>query len=380
MASAHHIACLCGTIRQDVPLRAQRDSDQVSLSLCHCNTCRHSSGVLCTSYYPIATPVLSQHLRTYVSPGGSRRYFCAVCGCHVFRSKMTSPEPPEWEVATGVIASSTGGAPEARYTRHIHVADTKDGGASVWIPSLDGWPTKLASTSPPENPPATRQPNTPSPSPRLPASCACGSVRFHITRPSPQSHLPHSSYPDLTHAYKTTPAVLGGNPGRDKWWIRPGGRYLAGTCACASCRLSTGFEIQEWAFVPRCNIFLHVPCRGHREGGQEEDAVMPLDFEALPEGILTSYSSSPGVVREFCAGCGATVFWHDGIRPGVIDVSVGLLRAEDGARAEGWLRWWTGRVSFEEETETGREGAAARTARGLIGALEEGLRGWERSV
>lgn len=107
---------------------------------------------------------------------------------------------------------------------------------------------------------------------------------------------------------------------------------------------------------------------------------MPLDFGTLPKGVLTSYSSSPGVVRDFCSGCGATVFWHDGIRPDLVDVSVGLLRAEEGARAESWLKWWTDRVSFEEETETGREGAAARTARKLIGALEGGLMVWAKKV
>ena len=367
MAPTHHIACLCGTIRQDVPLQPRSDSDPVSLSLCHCNTCRHSSGVLCTSYYPIAKPTLSQHLRPYVSGGGgSTRYFCAVCGCHVFRSKGSSSGSGslEWEVATGVISSTTG-AQEARYTKHTHVADTNDGGASIWISAFAGRPMEITNNKiPPPSP-------SPKPSESLPASCACGTVRFHITRPGPQSRDPHSSYPDLTHAYKTTPASLASNPRRDKWWIQGDDRYLAGTCACASCRLSTGFEVQQWAFVPRANIFLHVPA-----ASGSEVVVMPLDFGTLPTGVLTSYASSPGVVREFCGGCGATVFWHDGIRPGVIDVSVGLLRAEEGARAERWLRWWTGRVSFEEETETGREGGAARTARGLVGALEGGLRAW----
>ena len=73
-----------------------------------------------------------------------------------------------------------------------------------------------------------------------------------------------------------------------------------------------------------------------------------LDFATLPKGILRSYRSSPGVIREFCPGCGATIFWHNHDRAELIDVSVGLFNAS-GARAEDWLDWWMHRVSFAEE-------------------------------
>jgi hypothetical protein len=209
------------------------------------------------------------------------------------------------------------------------------------------------------------------------ASCACGTVRFHITRPGPESRDAHSDYPDLLYAYNKTPPSIRSNPDREKWWLCRERKYLAGTCACASCRLATGFEIQTWAFVPRANIFFHIPDPAAVDEEEDRRVIVPLDFETLPPGALSSYSSSPGVFRDFCGRCGATVFWRDDVRPGKIDVSVGLLRADDGARAESWLSWWTGRVSFEEEAETGREGAPARTARKLIGALEEGLKMWK---
>ncbi|KAK1973231.1 Mss4-like protein [Colletotrichum cereale] len=206
------------------------------------------------------------------------------------------------------------------------------------------------------------------PADSLPASCACGTVSFHITRPDERSYLPHSGFPDLQYpACKHSEHIMK-NPDRVKWWIRADGtKYLAGTCACRPCRLASGFEIQTWAFVPRENVFLHAP------GPDGRHAVSPLDFATLPAGVLRTYESSPGVLREFCGGCGATVFWHDIWRPDVIDVSVGLLRAAEGARADTWLDWWTGRCSFKEEADRGRTGEPARMARRLIGGLERGL-------
>ncbi|KAK5635703.1 hypothetical protein RRF57_011415 [Xylaria bambusicola] len=188
------------------------------------------------------------------------------------------------------------------------------------------------------------------------------------------------------------------NPENVKWWLRPDAnrnfskqetqptrkgelkRYLAGTCACRSCRLTLGFEIQSWAFVPRANIFFHLRSQQANLPSPELDTtndaydITPLDFEALPAGILTSYVSSPGVRRDFCSRCGATVFWRDRWRPELLDVGVGLLDAEEGARAETWLDWWTERVSFAEDVGNGRTGKVADYARCLISGLETGLR------
>jgi hypothetical protein len=102
----------------------------------------------------------------------------------------------------------------------------------------------------------------------------------------------------------------------------------------------------QWAFVPQCNIF--------KDDGQS------FDFQV---GTLKSYESSKGVLREFCGVCGATAFWHCDWRPDLVDVSVGLLDLEEGARAEDWLVWWKGRVSFRELSNSGD----------LVAALEGGL-------
>ncbi|KAI8627033.1 hypothetical protein F5Y19DRAFT_444051 [Xylariaceae sp. FL1651] len=343
-----------------------------------------------------------------------------------------------WAVATGVIIgrageddgqiSKDGSETLMTYTRHINTAGTKDGGLSSFIRYVEGsreleifehWGTPPAS---PHFAPTDIKPGHPrqdvsfgelphdeekeSGGEVLNAFCHCKAVRFHIMRPDPASRLPQSNFPDLMIPYHTgSPDIK--NPGDVKWWLRPGQdpcsegsqassaeqseviRYLAGTCACRSCRLVSGFEIQTWAFVPRANIFFHIPrntpVSKHKSSfvasvsqspdeSCAETSTIPLDFATLPPGILTSYESTPGVRREFCARCGATVFWRDKWRPELMDVSLGLLDANEGARAETWLDWWTERVSFAEDAGNGRTGDTARRARCLVDSLEKGLR------
>lgn len=341
-----------------------------------------------------------------------------------------------WEVATGVIIGVDGESGEEmgegghhillRYARHINTAGTRDGGLSPWIRQINGQelevvdslgviptPTHVSvkgkvneSCSDTEQEAFSRDNMGEGENAEvLNGFCHCKTVKFHITRPNASSKLPRSNFPDLMLPYHSGSAQIQ-NPEDNKWWLRPGlrrdsrndealpvesselKRYLAGTCACRSCRLISGFEIQTWAFVPRANIFFHVrdknrgstatesqPPRSLSEAGDKTE-IIPLDFATLPPNILTSYESSPGVRREFCSHCGATVFWRDRWRPELVDVSVGLLDAEEGARAETWLDWWTERVSFAEDARRDRTEETARRAECLIGSLEEGLRRW----
>lgn len=236
------------------------------------------------------------------------------------------------------------------------VGDTLDGGCSVWFKEIMGLAgTKrdlkrwvggddgdLVPEGTLEKLPEKKKSET------LKVGCHCGGVKFYITRPNEASRAVRSPFPDLKvphHSHSNE------NPKNETWWLRSGDRYLAGTCTCRSCRLASGFEIQPWAFVPKCNIFW--------EDGQ------PLDFGM---GTLKRYESSVGVWREFCGKCGATVFWHCRERSELIDVSVGILDPEEGARVERWLEWWTGRVSFKEMA----------VSKSLVGSLEDGLKGWKQ--
>ena len=64
-----------------------------------------------------------------------------------------------------------------------------------------------------------------------------------------------------------------------------------------------------------------------------EGGSLNLDLPAL-----TKYNTSPDVFRYFCNRCGATIFYLKDGRD-TIDVGVGLLLANSGARAEEWLIW-----------------------------------------
>lgn len=391
--------CHCGAAKQSL---TPRDTQNVflNLSLCHCDTCRHSSGLLCTSYVPISTPPSTARLESYSVSPASTRYFCSTCGCHVFRARHPSPTAPseewEWEVATGTIvdAPDSGRLPETLH--HQHTEATKDGGLFPWLQT-----PKLSHHTTPSPPPNGNDNNN-----TLRASCHCTSIILLITPASPSPLNPNSGYPDLLLPYTTTPPSTILNPSHEKWYLRPTNtntpstpsspetnhthyRYLAGTCACQPCRLTSGFEIQTWAFIPRRNISIASGTITTTNTNPPTATTIttttttttttshqPLDFTHLPAGIpLKKYESSPGRAREFCGVCGATVFWHDMFRPDLIDVSAGLLRAAEGARAEHWLEWWTERVSFAEEAGKGRAGGARVMGEGLIAALEGGMKG-----
>jgi hypothetical protein len=302
-------------------------------------------------------------------------------------------QPPAefFAVATGVIIESPNDQGDARFGR-APVDDTRDGGLGPYLPvaEMKGRTQKPGTEAPQDSRNA------------VPALCGCGNVKFLIERPEDflvmggksvkEAELPHSHYPDLMFHYKTTSKDKLDNPSDEKWYLRTTGkklRYLAGTCACKSCRLSTGYEIQTWAFIPRLAISLSVssnPVTNITESNvsakyetQDAESPIPLDFEVLrnlPAGRnpLRSYESSQGVLREFCHVCGATVFWHSNKRPDLIDVSVGLLQATEGARAETLLEWWRDRCSFSEDAGLDRKGWVRDWAEGLIQGLEEGMK------
>jgi hypothetical protein len=266
-----------------------------------------------------------------------------------------------WSLSTGLLDRTEG---VLKWTGCKWVEDTLDGGISVWLNAItdaDGskrplqrWLLQdskergesvpadaLRKYTPPKQDGAGEE--------KLKAQCHCGGVKFYITKPNASSKSVYSPFPDLMFPHYSG---ANKNPSNETWFLQDNDtKYMAGTCTCKSCRLASGFEIQPWAFVPKCNIF------------QDDGRQMEYDM-----GTLRRYDSSPGIFREFCSVCGATVFWHCEERPGLVDVSVGLIDPAEGARVEGWLDWWTKRVSFGEMA----------VSRSLVGALEEGLKEWGR--
>lgn len=329
-----------------------------------------------------ATPVGDRASAPFPVPGDNAAPADTPLGeAQIFTGGSGEPgEPGEdrFELATGVIAESPDDYKDVDYVAHP-TSDTSDGGLVPWLSM--SWledRTQIASR-------ARVEPSSPQTS--IPAFCHCGRIQLKILRPQdvvPKkgAGYPYSPYSDLMCPFSTTPAPLLENPDDEKWYLRQNNtKYLAGTCACRSCRLVTGFEIQTWAFIPRVAIQISMTLGGSpfSDGYRAPDpeSYVTLDFESLhrhPDNLLRSFESSPGTFREFCPCCGATVFWHSSMRPDLIDVSVGLLHASEGARAESLLEWWRGRCSFSEITGMDRTGWAKEWAQGMIAWLEQGMR------
>lgn len=274
-----------------------------------------------------------------------------------------------FEAATGTLqVDDTEGLLE--YHSCMWIGDTKDGGASEWLDSISGrtlkkWaqeagdgeerPSNHGDSAPNRSTPATKP---------IYAHCHCKGVEFWVEPPNATSETARSAFPDLM-----VPFHLGSNASANHsnttWWLRDDNtRFLAGTCACHSCRRASGFFITFWAFVPTANIYLDSGLTGTFPQNV-------IEHEHGYWGSIKAYHSSDGVTRSFCGRCGATVLWDGGIekgRDGLVDVAVGLLDAESGARAEELLSWWTERVSFEEFAVN----------KSLVKALQEGLGSWGR--
>ncbi|CAI7593846.1 unnamed protein product [Penicillium glandicola] len=319
-------------------------TDQSKLQLCHCNSCRMVTGQLSSSYYLLQhEPPNLDGLQEYKQSNHVSRFFCKTCGAHVFAHMQHGGQ---FLVASGLLAAKN--IIPVQAVEHWQSSDTGDGGLSALLPGTESTVAgcKLHTSTSIESPnrESINLAEYTSTSHNLRARCLCGGVEYYITKPDASSFQASSPWPDLLVPYYSG---SGANPDDVKWWLRDGDtKYIAGTCVCSSCRLSSGFPIQTWAFVPKSNIF-------NADGS-------PFMFDA---GTIRRHRSSPGVYREFCSCCGATAFWHCDERPLLIDVSVGLLQA-NGARAEDWLEWVTDRISFAE--------MAAQPD--LIDILEEGLK------
>lgn len=356
--------------KSDLPLTAY---------FCHCSISRHLSGVLCTAYADIPTSTTLLRGQDYEVPLTDRRFaeslmqscthydtsdvytriFCKFCGTHLF---LRYRSDGHYGLATGTLnAGSASLAGQRRppiqvvkHIGHMWIEDSKDGGASPWLDSVSGHNMLRWLVAPGRSDQASRYWSDGKKRQRtqgaveretLRAYCHCKSVQYTITRPNAASKLASSPYPDLIVPYNCSESPS--NPTNETWWLRSNDRYLAGLCACVPCRQASGFDFVAWAFIPRANITMGYPDIGSNSH-------------------VAVFRSSDIAIRKFCKRCGAVVMYENLERPSVVDVPVGLLDARSGVRAEEWLQWWTGRVSFVEESVN----------RPLIDGLEHGLAQW----
>jgi hypothetical protein len=246
------------------------------------------------------------------------------------------------------------------FKNHIFVTSTRDGGFSEMVPKISErvlkcWEGHVGDEG--ELTPdwkdaikATLKPGTKED--RLHVHCQCNGVSFYISRPDWNSEAFKKDFPNVP--------IPGPEP-RDRqkeyklnnWFIATNRKkYIANNCVCTSCRLGSGSEVVQWSFVPTCFI------------SQEDGSPFSRLF-----GTMKEYNSSENTWRRFCGTCGASIMWHDvKDRPYLIDVAVGIMDAESGARAEDWLEWRLSKLSYKEDALN----------KALAQAVEDGSREWNR--
>lgn len=314
----------------------------LAISFCHCKTCRLVTGQLCSTVakLPPGSKILrlqgSRTPKKYrASENGPDRFFCPTCGTSLHENR-----------AGGVLYVDTGSMKQVRKewgqlllaaAEHIFVEDTRDGGLRdlmADLPAWEGWPDHSRKFQP------GRQYGSKAAfadlgavsknGEKLKCRCHCRGVSFSISRPNEESRRAvMKQHIDLLVPWYEDEEKRQ-NKSNEPFWLR-GDRYLAGLCVCSDCRTASGFEVQAWAFVPLVNI------------------------EIVQRATLVRYFSSQGQsYREFCQVCGATVFYGHEKAEGArecLDVSVGLMQSDSGARAEDWLEWHTDRVSYEDRAD-----------------------------
>ena len=106
-------SCLCKKVRYEITGKV---GDIVH---CHCVTCRKAHGAAFSSVASVCDADFRlsgrEHLKSYESSRGKRRYFCSNCGTHVYAKR---------EDTQHVILrlGSLDDDPDARETKHIWVS------------------------------------------------------------------------------------------------------------------------------------------------------------------------------------------------------------------------------------------------------------------
>lgn len=392
------VTCHCGKQQGQVWLRLieLEGINEAIMTQCDCPPCRQSIGALFDTYLSIQRPSKFRGLHSRITrsrdfPVASARSFCAICGCHLFKMTMwferkqnETPTPTMiWWVATAAIVDSPEVSSCDTVGGHLlrpQPLDSTDGGLLRHYISSETDPDAVDDRYPElwmisgdvdddTHNKAIRQMFSPAPcraaTRPLRGGCVCGQVQFKIDpangldlltdrvpRLPPPRELFDCSWPidsiftDVSEAAETFRLLQKKAP----WWQtktrQSHHRYLAYTCMCVDCRLTTGAELQSWAFVPRENIGIRLPDSDWR---LLDFNILDMQYRNHNPSPLGVYQSSQTITRHFCSKCGATAFMYDTKNPQLVKVSVGLLAQEDGdALLETHLDWWKGNIGFFE--------------------------------
>ncbi|KAL2855761.1 Mss4-like protein [Aspergillus pseudodeflectus] len=333
--------CHCGATHFTVTIPTS--SLPLKTHLCHCTICRTVHGAPAAFHAHLPDGVVPE----FVSPSGldkttgykhseakAYRHFCSTCGCHIGDRAENSDR---WCISVSVFdANANEGAWEI--AEHVYTLSTKDGGLAALLPTIAGKELKVWNPEHGGEPGRINDALAPLGGAKddhdtLLAQCHCGGVSFNISRPRKE---------------------FVESPDGEKWVMRSNPtKWLASLDACRDCRLVTGAHVIGWLFVP-------------------SDHISPPLPEDLLVGTSKRYNSSQDVYRTFCGRCGATIFYSESGRPGIVDVAVGILRHEDGVMLDDWALWRTGRLGWADDGLKYDEGFAR--------SLAEGLQEWGRKT
>jgi hypothetical protein len=268
--------------------------------------------------------------------------FCPTCSTPMFFADRKDKDRL-LGVFSGVLANLDVDLIE--FDNHIFVDDTKDGGASVWLRhNANGSEIKRFKLddhrNDPEELPIDWQPEgrlsgyEKKTDAAVPIRCKCKGIDF-ILQPGDYTRVDPAKLPfhidPVTH------------------------KSLAGFCGCDSCRLQCGVDVMHWTYAEMKHLSFS---KGSNSFPTNASALKKLvDAQDPALGTLAYYSSREDVERYFCSNCSACVFYTNALRPEIIDLAIGLLEAEDGARAESLLSWTYGaRIGHHEDAEGGWRG------------------------
>jgi hypothetical protein len=343
--------CLCNSHTFTAPVSKQ--SLPLTASLCHCTSCRHSSGALFVADvpWPNKDEDLSK-LKSYSFSSNTTIFSCGTCSTQMFAQ---ASHLDGTIVFTGALENTPG---LVRYGNHIFVGDTKDGGASTWLvngpdgATLSRWVEREGSSQELSASWPERSKHAPIneasgavASPDLtPLWCHCRGVQFFL-----------KSGKDLASG---TDKRLNGQPEKGT------GRYTTHIDACDSCRMAHGVaDLIHWAFVPLDHLY-YSPDDAEQASGPLQTIHDLRDAVARKDpgiGTLAIYRSSERAERYHCSNCSATIFYTEHDLPDQADIAIGVLDHPDGARAEGLLAWDRSLMDHIKDTKGGwREGLASK--------------------
>jgi len=275
-------------------------------------------------------------------------FFCKSCGTRMFDRGTKPGSAPA--VITGVLQNEPN---LLRYEKHIFVADTRDGGASMWLRK-----------SHPEGNAVKRFTRRDAPGNELPTDWPSDFELPDATATAGPEFTPlYCHCRGVNLLLKGAADLAGPPPQKVPFYVDPKSyKYLASFDACDSCRISIGADMTLWTFASLTHIGFPAA---------EQASTTSKSFESLPQttfdlkaavasetrdprlGTLEFYQSSPDVERYFCSRCAATVFYAVHERPNIVDIAIGLLDHPSGSRAEGLLHWSLGTAGHLDDVEGG---------------------------